>query len=502
MEKVIILVMIFAFTLLGQTGIEPSGGDGSYGNPYHISTWQNLYWLSQNDVYYKYCIQTNDINFGDADPEIQTWDSLRGFDPIKLHSYHGKGYSIDSLYIYRPTENYVGFLQSTPNFSNIDSLILTNVNITGLDYVGGLSGSIFGIVNDCHVSGNVAGERVVGGLVGVNNHDNSDAYAEIRNSVSTCNVTGVDYIGGLAGISSAAIYDSHSTNAIIQGDQYVGGLVGRGSWDMIDMAPYEILRCFAANEVRGSTNVGGFVGANSGIIQNCFSKGDVIVEEGTDISCGGFCGQADAYYSGQGIINCYSTGSVIYNSSNPTDKGFLGEENGVAPVFQSNFFDNEKSNQLTDLNNAATGISTGEMQTEKTFTDGGWDFVGETTNGIEDIWYINGVTNGGYPFFYWMSTGIVDNEQLTIDNYALHQNYPNPFNPETVISYSLQNNAQVNLKVFNIAGKEVCNLVNQKQNKGLYEVSFDGNNLTSGMYFYRLSIDGNVVVSKKMMLLK
>ncbi|MBN2790083.1 MAG: T9SS type A sorting domain-containing protein [Candidatus Delongbacteria bacterium] len=98
-------------------------------------------------------------------------------------------------------------------------------------------------------------------------------------------------------------------------------------------------------------------------------------------------------------------------------------------------------------------------------------------------------------------TGI-DNERLIIDNYELHQNYPNPFNPETTISYSLQNNAQVSLKVFNIAGKEVCNLVDQKQNKGLHKVNFNGSELTSGMYLYRLSIDGKVVQSRKMMLLK
>ncbi|NOR46067.1 MAG: T9SS type A sorting domain-containing protein [Candidatus Delongbacteria bacterium] len=96
----------------------------------------------------------------------------------------------------------------------------------------------------------------------------------------------------------------------------------------------------------------------------------------------------------------------------------------------------------------------------------------------------------------------INNEQFTIENHTLEQNYPNPFNPETTISYSLLNNAQVNLKVYDIAGREVCSLVDQKQNKGLHEIKFNGSNLTSGIYFYRLSVDGEAVSNRKMMLLK
>jgi C1A family cysteine protease len=98
-------------------------------------------------------------------------------------------------------------------------------------------------------------------------------------------------------------------------------------------------------------------------------------------------------------------------------------------------------------------------------------------------------------------TGI-DQHNNSILNFELYQNYPNPFNPETTINYTLKANAQVNLKVYDIAGREVCNLVDSKQNKGLHEVNFDGSILTSGIYFYRLSIDGKAVENRKMMLLK
>jgi nitrous oxidase accessory protein NosD len=100
------------------------------------------------------------------------------------------------------------------------------------------------------------------------------------------------------------------------------------------------------------------------------------------------------------------------------------------------------------------------------------------------------------------STSIDPDLSGIIESYTLSQNYPNPFNPETTISYSLINNAQVNLKVYDIAGREIYSLVDQKQNMGSHEIKFDGSMLTSGLYFYRLSVDGNIVSKKKMMLLK
>ncbi|MDQ3019997.1 MAG: T9SS type A sorting domain-containing protein [Bacteroidota bacterium] len=85
--------------------------------------------------------------------------------------------------------------------------------------------------------------------------------------------------------------------------------------------------------------------------------------------------------------------------------------------------------------------------------------------------------------------------------FKLDQNYPNPFNPETVISYQLAVNSFVTLKVYDVIGKEVITLVNEKKSPGKYSVEFDGSNLSNGIYFYKIE-SGKFVSTKKMLLIK
>ena len=83
----------------------------------------------------------------------------------------------------------------------------------------------------------------------------------------------------------------------------------------------------------------------------------------------------------------------------------------------------------------------------------------------------------------------------------LKQNYPNPFNPLTKITYSVDNTTFVQLKIFNAIGKDISLLVNEKKNKGIYEVEFDASDLASGIYFYQLKTN-NLILTKKMLVLK
>jgi len=108
----------------------------------------------------------------------------------------------------------------------------------------------------------------------------------------------------------------------------------------------------------------------------------------------------------------------------------------------------------------------------------------------------------GYIKFTIDNMVTVNGINETPQGFSLEQNYPNPFNPETVINYNV--NAQtsnVRLVVYNALGMEVNILVNEKQNAGSYSVKFDGSNLSSGIYFYKIEA-GNYSDTKRMILLK
>ncbi len=85
--------------------------------------------------------------------------------------------------------------------------------------------------------------------------------------------------------------------------------------------------------------------------------------------------------------------------------------------------------------------------------------------------------------------------------FLLEQNYPNPFNPSTVIRFSILKTSKVTLTVYNILGQIIVTLVNQNLQAGNHEVNFNGSNISSGVYFYRLNA-GSFTSTKKMLLLK
>ena len=85
--------------------------------------------------------------------------------------------------------------------------------------------------------------------------------------------------------------------------------------------------------------------------------------------------------------------------------------------------------------------------------------------------------------------------------FELTQNYPNPFNPSTAIRFGLPRDLLVSLHVFDLLGREVAVLVNEKRAAGVYEITFDGSRLASGVYFYRLQA-GDYIATKKLLLLK
>jgi hypothetical protein len=121
---------------------------------------------------------------------------------------------------------------------------------------------------------------------------------------------------------------------------------------------------------------------------------------------------------------------------------------------------------------------------------------------------LNGIQRGtqfGISFFeldvYESSTTSVESNSEVPCSFSLEQNFPNPFNPSTEIGYQLNTTAEVQLIVYNLIGKEIAILVNQVQRAGHHTVTFNANNLASGMYYAKLQADGKSQI-RKMMLTK
>ena len=150
--------------------------------------------------------------------------------------------------------------------------------------------------------------------------------------------------------------------------------------------------------------------------------------------------------------------------------GYCSSDGGINWIHQ---FDPFSANQIKFANNL-TGYIVGNN-----------GFIYKTTNGGGIILGVNLISN------------------VIPDKFSLSQNYPNPFNPSTVIRYQLSAAGFTTLKVFDLLGKEIASLVNEKQNAGSYAVDFNSSdfNLPSGIYFYTLNAE-EFKETKKMVLIK
>ena len=312
--------------------------------------------------------------------------------------FDGDGYAISHLHI--QGEHYLGLIGELASGGTVSRLGLEDVDINGAGpLVGSVAGSSYGRVIDCNSTGTLAGEYSVGGLVGASG-------GEIANSFSTATVGGIQTIGGLAGYSTGSITHSHSTGTV-SGDKYLGGLVGSSYTGNIIVDCYStgtvngedylggllggssgsvtssyIITSYSTGAVSGTKHVGGLVGYNRGSIIQSHSAGAVTAME----SVGGLAGTSSG-----SIANSYSTGKVngVWDVG-----GMLGSNTGEV---LASFWDTLSSSHA--FSGGGTGKTTTEMQMVTTFLKAGWDFIGETANGTEDIWWID--EGNDYPRLWW-----------------------------------------------------------------------------------------------------
>jgi photosystem II stability/assembly factor-like uncharacterized protein len=148
-------------------------------------------------------------------------------------------------------------------------------------------------------------------------------------------------------------------------------------------------------------------------------------------------------------------------------------------------------------------------------SNGGTNWIQQHYNGsvlYNDIYFINefdGWACGSYGTIVHTTSGGIGIKKIESEipaNFVLHQNYPNPFNPTTKIRFEVpvhreSGNLKLEMKVYDILGREITTLLNQPLQPGIYEVDFDGSNYASGIYFYNLKY-GEYFESRKMIILK
>ncbi|GEM_PF-3364957 len=242
-----------------------AGGDGTAGNPWQIATAEQLNLLrnylgsAHTD---KHFIMVNDIDLGPylspgGDGHANWGDA--GWLPIGTNasnglfygSFNGDGHVISGFMINRPTDNYVGLFGAAGG--ELINIGLQDVHIVGNNIVGCLAGMLSNTsVNHTFCSGEVQGNRRVGGLVG-----SAHSGTVIQYSFSQVNVEGNDYVGGLVGLTTSntspvsKVAFSYSTGSVT-GTNYVGGLLGQNNGGLENS--------FSTGKVTGTSYDGGLIG--------------------------------------------------------------------------------------------------------------------------------------------------------------------------------------------------------------------------------------------------
>lgn len=428
----------------------PFAGTGTQDNPYQIADLQDILHLSQlmkNDLYDdKYYEQTASI---DA-TSTQYWDKSDA-------NNDGKNY----------------------NDSNDSS---SNGNNEGFPPIGDDENSFTGSYNGQHftIDGlHISKQSDLAGLFG-----DLDSASVNNVRITNCNIKMNDYknIGGLAGsMANNSIIQNCYVNGKVQGHTNVGGLIGLSRNSAIMTTHTDV------NVTGTYTNIGGFSGGNysGSIIENCYSRSDVTftrdVESIVTYGVGAMIGSA----SSDTVKSCYSTGNVIYNKgTDPTENGFIGKDNGG--IKENNFFDKEASNQSSA--SGATAKTTSEMKNQTTFTNAGWDFENETSNGNNDYWSVNASMNDGYPILAWqddLSVGLPTNKRED----EIHI-YPNPTDGELMVKTA--SDQIFSVQVVDISGGTVL----QKNYAG-NECMINLSSQSAGIYFVKITIANKKPVTKK-----
>jgi|GEM_PF-2567174 len=414
-----------------------SGGDGTWDNPYHVSTPGELFTVRLHS--YTLFKQMANIDLGDSPwKDGEGWLPIGEFNQRAIVYYDGNGYKISNLSINRPGKDYVGLFGAIQE-TYLLNIALEDVNISGFRYTGALAGfsSESEIIN-CYSSGQLSGGNIAGGLVGMATY-----YSYIENSYSSVNVVqkeeGTQQTGGLAGrLNMSDVYSSFASGSVA-GRAFTGGLIGGAT-------EYSyIIDCYATGHTGGTNYVGGLIGS----LRNSL------------------------------VALCYSTGEVVGSIAG----GLLGEN--LTSDWYYSYWDTETSKLTSSY--GGTPKTTAAMTQLATFVS--WDF--------SDIWSIQ--QNTTYPFLQWQ-LGPWDHNyppsQTSVEETILEdlRIFPNPASSILWVELNSTFKGKVNIKLLNISGQIVDQTAIEEP--GNIKASFNTATLPSGLYLLVIRSENLKVVRK------
>jgi len=218
---------------------------------------------------------------------------------------------------------------------------------------------------------------------------------------------------------------------------------------------------------------------------------------------GTYSGKIDYVFTGEdgGVCRTFNNAKPSVGSDNAVKTGLWIWGDNSKNILEYWYYFNSSSNSIAYVD---------------TIDWTGWKLkyvtLGDVTGAGEKLFHsvvVKQTSNGkkkGYLYIDDLQTSIItglndNNSLLNPDEFSLSQNYPNPFNPSTFISYNLPRDSKVSIKVYDVLGKEVADLVNEEQKAGEYRVNFDGSSLASGVYICQIKA-GEFIKSIKMGLIK
>jgi len=253
--------------------------------PLHLLPYNDVYIISTADQLAQLAdfVNAGDVNFNDKNYQLAndldlsdygaSFNGGKGWIPIGSSSsnpfkgvFDGNDNKITGLYINRDAYYDIG-LFGYINGATIQNLGVEDVNITGGGFIGGVAGSVVykSALSNCYSSGNVSGEEYVGGVAG-------DVYnSALSNCYSSGNVNGEYTVGGVAGnVNNSTLSNCYSTCNIVGEDMIVGGVAG-------DVVESVVSHCYSIGNVSGEYSVGGVAGtvSQNSALSNCYSTGEV-----------------------------------------------------------------------------------------------------------------------------------------------------------------------------------------------------------------------------------